>query len=491
MQKQKGITLIALIITVILLLILLGTSLGIVLRGDFFGKARKTAKMTDEKISSEGNTIEKGQNDWEQMEVDICSHIWGKEQITLAPTCTTPGKKSKKCENCGKTIEIETPALGHNYENRVCTRCGENEPGCTTHTYGSWVVTKEATCIAEGSRKRSCTVCGVEQVEIIEATGLHNFVNGKCSNCGLVLAIGANINYHEYLGENGNTITLSYISAKSTRCSTQSNSDSDATFKIVNNSYIQWIVLGEENGQIKITVKNVIQPITGGYTSGGYKKLVFQGKNGYTNFVDELDNIGAIYGKGKGADTTKFNGSGGRSFKKEDLGYSALTRTVCNTYQYNGINFEYMELDASTSTSEGLHTWKNLSSTNSNVTLYNYTYNGTSTLSTDVSKRDTYYWLASRCISAGDTVQYGASYLDDSGNDSAVALYKVDTSGIATHNFANNNISTYSMNTATLPSHFQIDSETNLYAAAFRPVVYLNPNIKLTYDTTNGYTIDS
>ena len=45
MQKQKGITLIALIITVILLLILLGTSLGIVLRGDFLGKARKTATL--------------------------------------------------------------------------------------------------------------------------------------------------------------------------------------------------------------------------------------------------------------------------------------------------------------------------------------------------------------------------------------------------------------------------------------------------------------
>ena len=128
MQKQKGITLIALIITVILLLILLGTSLGIVLRGDFFGKARKTAKMTDEKISSEGKTIEKGQNDWEQMEVNICSHIWGEERTILEPTCTTPGKKSKKCENCGKTIEIETPALGHNYENRVCTRCGDTIP---------------------------------------------------------------------------------------------------------------------------------------------------------------------------------------------------------------------------------------------------------------------------------------------------------------------------------------------------------------------------
>ena len=31
--------------------------------------------------------------------------------------------------------------------------------------------------------------------------------------------------------------------------------DSDATYSIVNNSGIQWIVLGEENGQIKITTK--------------------------------------------------------------------------------------------------------------------------------------------------------------------------------------------------------------------------------------------
>ena len=124
MQKQKGITLIALIITVILLLILLGTSLGIVLRGDFFGKARKTAKMTDEKISSEGNTIEKGQNDWEQMEVDICSHIWGEERTILEPTCITPGKKVRECENCGKTMETEIPTTGHNYVDEKCIVCG-------------------------------------------------------------------------------------------------------------------------------------------------------------------------------------------------------------------------------------------------------------------------------------------------------------------------------------------------------------------------------
>ena len=122
LKKNKGITLISLIITIILLLILVGASLGIILQGNFFYKAKKTAKMADEKISNEGNTLEIGQNDWEQMEVDICSHIWGEERITLEPTCTTPGKKVRECENCGKTIEVEIPALGHNYGDWVITK---------------------------------------------------------------------------------------------------------------------------------------------------------------------------------------------------------------------------------------------------------------------------------------------------------------------------------------------------------------------------------
>ena len=315
MQKQKGITLIALIITVILLLILLGTSLGIVLRGDFFGKARKTAKMTDEKISSEGNTIEKGQNDWEQMEVDICSHIWGEERITLEPTCTTPGKKSKKCENCGKTIEIETPALGHNYENRICTRCGDVEP----------------------------------------------------------LVIGANINYHEYLNESGGTVTSSYTSTKTTRGSTDS-SDADATYSVVNNSGIQWIVLGEENGQIKITTKNIVQPTSGGYIYDGFNYLRLQGQTGYDNFIDELNKISTVYGKGKYADTTKFNDSGGRSFKMEDLGYK--------------------------------------------INVGNDTYGGSQTLPNSVSNADKNYWLASTYIyNAAGFVYYYVSNLGESSSE--------------------------------------------------------------------------
>ena len=466
MQKQKGITLIALIITVILLLILLGTSLGIVLRGDFFGKARKTAKMTDEKISSEGNTIEKGQNDWEQMEVDICSHIWGEERITLEPTCTTLGKKAKVCEICGRTIETEIPALGHNY--------------------GDWVITKNATCLQNGTKTKTCIGCGATQTEVIAKLG-HNFVNRVCTRCGekQELVIGANINYHEYISESGGTVSASYTSTKTTRGSTNS-SDSNATYSVVNNSGIQWIVLGEENGQIKITTKNIVQPTSGGYTDKNFKCLMLQGQKGYSNFIDELNKISAVYGKGKYADTTKFSTSGGRSFKMEDLGYGSLTRTASykyakhsdgKVYRYAAneavdgtsttggtkTTFYYMALDASNSTDEtsSSHTWKTLPTTaNSYVTMYQYTYSGSRTLSTEVSNADTHYWLASRFLNCNyNLVYYNArrvypngSYYDD---------YLFNSSG-----------------------------SSGISSSGVRPVVYLKSTAKLSnYSSTNGYTL--
>ena len=393
MKKNRGITLIALIITVILLLILVGVSVNVIIKGNLFSNAQKAVDGTNAKVNEQQTIMDELMNEWDEIEKDYCSHNWKDGETLLEPTCTEAGKKQKVCENCGKLLEVEIPALGHNYENRVCTRCGEKEPGCENHTFGDWVITKNATCVAEGSKKRTCTVCGVEEVETIPATGVHtygewqvtkqatctadgtktktctgcgatqsqviaksghNFVNGTCSVCGETLIIGANINYHEYVSESGGTVSASYTSTKTTRGSTNS-SDSDATYSIVNNSGIQWIVLGEENGQIKITTKNIVQPTSGGYTDtfnyGNFKLLNLRGETGYTNFIDELNKISAIYGKGRYADTTKFSSSGGRSFSLKDLGYEELSSGQ---------------------------------------------YRGTQTLSTEVSKADMSYWLASR-----------------------------------------------------------------------------------------------
>ena len=175
MKKNRGITLIALIITVILLLILVGVSVNVIIKGNLFRNAQKAVNGTNAKINEQQTIMDELMNEWDEIEKDYCSHIWKDGEMLLQPTCTTTGKKQMVCENCGNLLEVEIPALGHNFVNRVCTRCGEAEPGCTTHTYGDWVITKSPTCIAEGSKKRTCTVCGVEKVETIPATGEHTY----------------------------------------------------------------------------------------------------------------------------------------------------------------------------------------------------------------------------------------------------------------------------------------------------------------------------
>ena len=524
MKKNIGITLIALIITVILLLILVGVSVNVIIKGNLFSNAQKAVDGTNAKVNEQQTIMDELMNEWDEIEKDYCSHNWKDGEILLQPTCTTTGKKQVVCEICGKLLEVEIPALGHNYENRVCTRCGEAEPGCTTHTYGDWIITKSPTCIAEGSKKRTCTVCGVEKVETIPATGEHtygewqvtkqatctadgtktktctgcgatqsqviaklghNYVNGTCTKCGekQELVIGANINYHEYISESGGTVSASYTSTKTTRGSTNS-SDSDATYSAVNNSGIQWIVLGEENGQIKITTKNIVQPTSGGYTSGNFKYLMLQGQNGYTNSIDELNKISAVYGKGKYADTTKFSTSGGRSFKMEDLGYT-FTRTAKykyarhsdgKIYRYEAneavdgtsttdgtkTTFNYMAFDVSTTTEEttSSHTWKSLPTTaNSYVTIYDYTYIGSQTLPTEVSKADTDYWLASRFLGYAYYVTYFVRKVDTAGDDTYGSYLYTVTGG------------------------------NSIVRSGVRPVVYLKSDIQLSYDSSSGYTV--
>lgn len=53
----------------------------------------------------------------------------GDPAITVVePTCTEIGTNTYVCANCGKTQKEEVPALGHTYENGVCTVCSAEEP---------------------------------------------------------------------------------------------------------------------------------------------------------------------------------------------------------------------------------------------------------------------------------------------------------------------------------------------------------------------------
>ena len=57
-----------------------------------------------------------------------CEHQWN-ELGVVAPTCTNDGYTAEKCSVCNmtKVIPNAESALGHSYENKVCTRCGDED----------------------------------------------------------------------------------------------------------------------------------------------------------------------------------------------------------------------------------------------------------------------------------------------------------------------------------------------------------------------------
>ena len=114
-------------------------------------------------------------------------HEWITEK-GYAATCTKPGKTDYiYCKYCKKVKQkAETiPALGHEYGNgSTCIRCGADKNG-HVHTWVNQAY-KAPTCTQPGlTEGKYCSTCGrVEYAQgFIPALG-HNFVNGKCTRCG-------------------------------------------------------------------------------------------------------------------------------------------------------------------------------------------------------------------------------------------------------------------------------------------------------------------
>lgn len=120
-KKQQGITLIALIITIIMLILL---TVSVTSTKD--GKIFEMAKTAVDKV---GDTAELEQNMVSGLIQGDCKHKWGEWQIIEVATCIKEGSKKRVCEKCEK-IEIDSePRAAHTYnESNICTVCGENGP---------------------------------------------------------------------------------------------------------------------------------------------------------------------------------------------------------------------------------------------------------------------------------------------------------------------------------------------------------------------------
>ena len=141
MRGNKGITLIIVVLTVVILAILVLLSIDLVVNKKLFSKSKTTVEKANNQLAQDQNIENSLLEDWDETtgtsiktgtKAPPCrEHKYGEWQITQ-PTCLLPGKKTRECTVCGaKQTTTSGAALGHNYVDGVCSRCGAEEPKVT------------------------------------------------------------------------------------------------------------------------------------------------------------------------------------------------------------------------------------------------------------------------------------------------------------------------------------------------------------------------
>lgn len=140
----------------------------------------------------------------EKIDQDTCEHQYAVYDDSDEASCEKTGTVVYKCLKCQKEYQKQTEALGHNYVNGVCTRCGKSDPTYTkkpenkpaddntiadkdqnehTHNYTIEVSRTEPTCGTDGRVIKKCDKCDQTTTEILKATGNHTFDGETCTVC--------------------------------------------------------------------------------------------------------------------------------------------------------------------------------------------------------------------------------------------------------------------------------------------------------------------
>ena len=129
--QETGITLIALIITIVVMLILIAVSVDFAIDGKIFDRAEKAVNETNKKVAQQQSRVD---------------YLMGKLDNVLE------GGESGSEEPGG---EEDDPGGSQ----------GEDEPTVHFHTWSEWETTAQPNCTEEGSKKRK-SVHGIKHIII-------------------------------------------------------------------------------------------------------------------------------------------------------------------------------------------------------------------------------------------------------------------------------------------------------------------------------------
>ena len=276
-KKEKGITLIALVITIIVLLILAGVTIA-TLTGDngILGKANEAKTTNDEekakeqiKIAVMGSYGDDGKLNYEDLKKNL-------EQIGIKDL---PNEASYPLE---VTLEGVIAEIDENGEVNFTTSGGYTQTGDTI-----------------------------------------------TSPDGKTIKVGDYVDYDPTLG--ANTGDLTYTS-KTDKTGADSNQEFNAT--TYKSAGYGWRVLGVKNGKIRLISEEFIGPGKDKEIYIGNRTYyTLDGQKGFINGIEELNKISAIFGHGKGAEKAT-------SITVEDInaitGYNPTTAKYGegNSYEY-------------------------------------------------------------------------------------------------------------------------------------------------------------
>ena len=400
-KSTKGITLIALVVTIIILLILAGVSIAM--------------------LTGNNGVLTQGNRAKEETTV---GHEKEAAQMAYA------GAKAKKLGE-EVTAEDVNEQLTINGENATATQ-GTNKI-IVTFTSGKVYTIDQSGKITQKTPAKKGTLAYM--YEKAEEEGCTNS-DGSCTNAEH-LHIGDYVNYNPLNFKEG-TVDVE----KTASSLTDENGSKDQTFSI--NTDTKWRVLGEDDyGQILIVSADPVKKDMGD-TNNPY--FYIKGAKGTKNFETELEKISKIYGHGVGA-------TGARSLKIEDVnkicgvtvGSKGLTPAVDELGNF-GTTQSYTDQYASPE--DYLAEKRSNFSKTSNA--YYYTgYNSLLKTATNTRAYETiffkkqtkkYNWLASRSVrvysdfayfcvgnvSYGDaSMNYSVFYSDGSGNNYGFAVRPV------------------------------------------------------------------
>ena len=373
-KKQNGITLIALVITIIVLLILAGISIA-----TLTGENGILSKANDAKVETRGAAVEEAKD------------LWEAENLAASKT----GGTSKELSVLLEELEAQDLLIGN--EKQTILDTGKVTIGSRTIEF---TVNTEETLVA---MLKKAIADGCEGGD-------------ACTNKEEHLHIGDYVEYNPIAtGENIDTQNEDGTAKYKYESLSSKNGYTDLEKQVytVNNDTekVNWIVLGlsEDEENLLITTGSPVRKEGTNNPTTDDPYLYLKGSTGYINAENELNNISAIYGKGDYAE-------GARSITVEDI--NKLTKYNPETEKYGeGKLYEYGNKMTVKGNGDGTYSWSGASNDYEDGTFSsNHTSNGFSYIennelknigvtdtTTQASLTSTYYYYY-----AGDMLDAGS-----------------------------------------------------------------------------------